>query len=342
MTRLYRIAIVGATGAVGQEMLRLLEKRHFPVQEIKCFASSKSLGQEVFFRGEKIPLQILDAFSFKGIDIALFSAGKKVSFDYALQAVDQGAVVIDNSSCFRMRQDVPLVIPEINPEALLDHQGIIASPNCTATIMLMALAPLHRQNPIKRIVLSTYQAASGAGAQAMHELKEETAALLTHKPFKRTVMPHPYAFNLFLHNAPMTSMCYNDEEMKVMEETRKILKEPALLMNVTCVRVPVLRAHAESINVEFTKPIKADEALSILKNTAGVKVLEDWTNNRFPMPSDASFQEDVYVGRIREDRSQKNTLDLWVVGDQLLKGAALNVVQIAEQITGLESFPRKS
>ncbi len=342
MTKLYRIAIVGATGAVGQEMLRLLEKRHFPIQEIRCFASAKSLGQTVVFRGEKIPIQVLDDSSFTGIDIALFSAGKRVALEFAPQAVDKGAVVIDNSSAFRMRQGVPLVIPEINPADLLEHRGIIASPNCTATIMLMALAPLHRHNPIKRIVMSTYQAASGAGAQAMHELKEETAALLTQEPFKRTVMPHPYAFNLFLHNAPMTETHYNHEEMKVIEETRKILAEPSLPMAVTCVRVPVLRAHSESLNVEFTKPMSADEARVILKNAPGVQVLEDWANNRFPMPSDASFQEDVYVGRLREDMSQKNTLDLWVVGDQLLKGAALNGVQIAEQLTCLEAFPRKS
>jgi aspartate-semialdehyde dehydrogenase len=332
MTKLYKIAIVGATGAVGQEMLRILEARNFPIEEIRCFASPKSLGQSVLFKGEKIPLRILDDSAFKDIDLALFSAGKKISLEFAPKAVQAGAVVVDNSSGFRMDPEVPLVIPEVNPEALLEHKGIIASPNCTATILLMALAPLHRLFQIKRIVLSTYQAASGAGAGAMHELKEETLAFFTGTPFKRTVMPHPYAFNLFLHNAPMTDDKYNEEELKVIEETRKILQEPSLPMAVTCVRVPILRAHSESINVEFHKPITAEEACAILSQSPGVTLLEDWKGNRFPMPSDASFQDNVFVGRIREDRSQKNTLDLWVVGDQLLKGAALNAVQIAETI----------
>ena len=338
----YRLAIVGATGAVGQEILRLLEARDFPIEEIRCFASSKSLGQSVIFRGEKIPLQVLDKAAFKGIDIAFFSAGKKISLEFAPQAAAEGSVVIDNSSGFRMDAEVPLVIPEVNPAALLDHKGLISSPNCIATIMLMAVAPLHRRFGIKRIVVATYQAASGAGAHAMYELQEETRSLLKQESFKRTVMPHPYAFNLFLHNAPMTESLYNEEEEKVIEETRKILQEPSLRMAVTCVRVPILRAHSEAINVEFQSDVTADEARTILKETPGVTLLEDWSNNRFPMPSDASFQDNIYVGRIREDVSQKNTLDLWVVGDQLLKGAALNAVQIAEQLISLKSLPRKS
>lgn len=332
MGRLYNIAIVGATGAVGQEMLRLIEIRNFPIGELRCFASPKSLGQSVVFKGLKISLEILGKESFKNIDIALFSAGKKVSLDFAMQAVKEGAIVIDNSSGFRMNQGVPLVIPEVNPEDLARHEGIISSPNCIVTILLMALYPLHRLFGIKRVVLSTYQAASGAGAIAMEELKEETLASFTGKPFKRTVMPHPYAFNLFLHNAKMTEEKYNEEELKVIEEMRKILKEPYLPMAVTCVRVPVLRAHSASINVEFKEGVTADKARDILKQAPGVTLLEDWENNRFPMPSDASLQESVFVGRIREDKSQKNTLDLWVVGDQLLKGAALNAIQIAEEL----------
>lgn len=235
-----------------------------------------------------------------------------------------------------MCPEVPLVIPEVNPEALLQHKGIIASPNCTATILLTALAPLHRLFQIKRMILSTYQAASGAGATAMHELQEETKAFLSKEPFQRTVMPHPYAFNLFLHNAPMTDDNYNEEESKVIEEARKILQEPALPIAVTCVRVPILRAHSESINAEFHKPITADTARSILAKAPGITLLEDWKSNRFPMPSDASFQDNIFVGRIRNDLSQKNTLDLWVVGDQLLKGAALNAVQIAEMLVASE------
>ncbi len=339
MTKKYRIAIVGATGAVGKEMLRILESRHFPIEEIRCFASPKSLGQSLLFKGEKIPLRVLDDSAFKNIDIALFSAGKKISLEFAPKAVQEGAIVVDNSSGFRMDRDVPLVIPEVNPEALLKHKGIIASPNCTATIMLMALNPLHRLFHIKRIVLSTYQAASGAGSVAMHELQEETRAFFTKEPFRRTVMPHPYAFNLFLHNAPMTDNNYNDEEMKVIEEARKILEEPSLPMAVTCVRVPILRAHSESINVEFEKPVSADEARLILANSPGVTLLEDWAGNRFPMPSDASFQDNIFVGRIRNDLSQKNTIDLWVVGDQLLKGAALNAVQIAEKLISFDVAP---
>lgn len=336
MGRKYRIAVVGATGAVGQETLRILDSRGFPIEKIRCFASPNSVGKPLFFRGEKISLQALDNSSFKDLDIVLFSAGKKISLEFAPKAVQEGAVVIDNSSGFRMCPEVPLVIPEVNPEALLQHKGIIASPNCTATILLTALAPLHRLFQIKRIVLSTYQAASGAGATAMHELQEETKAFLSKEPFQRTVMPHPYAFNLFLHNAPMADDNYNEEESKVIEEARKILQEPALPIAVTCVRVPILRAHSESINVEFHKSITADAARSILANAPGITLLEDWKSNRFPMPSDASFQDNIFVGRIRNDLSQKNTLDLWIVGDQLLKGAALNAVQIAEMLVTSE------
>jgi len=329
----FNIAIIGATGAVGQEMLRVLEQRHFPVKEIHCFASPQSAGKTLTFKGQQIPIQQLHEKCFQGIDIALFSAGKKISLAYAPLAVQAGCLVVDNSSAYRMDPHVPLVIPEINPHALENHHGLISSPNCTATVLLMALAPLHRKYKIKRIVAATYQAASGAGQKAVLELQEESRAILENRPFVRTVIPFPYAFNLFPHNAPMTSSGYNEEEIKVIEETRKILEEPKLRISVTCVRVPVLRAHSEALNVEFEKPITALQAKEILQKAPGVKVLEDWNQNRFPMPIDASGQDDIFVGRIRQDHSNPNTLDLWAVGDQLLKGAALNAVQIAEKLT---------
>jgi aspartate-semialdehyde dehydrogenase len=328
----FNIAIIGATGAVGQEMLRVLEQRHFPVKEIHCFASPQSVGKTLLFKGKPVPARQLSDNCFQGIDIALFSAGKKISLTYAPLAVKAGCLVVDNSSAYRMDPKVPLVIPEINAHALENHSGIISSPNCTATVMLMAIAPLHRQFKIRRIVMATYQAASGAGQKAMLELQEESRALLENRAFIRTAMPFPYAFNLFAHNAPMTSSGYNEEEIKVVEEARKILEEPELRIAVTCVRVPVLRAHSEALNVEFENPITAAQAKEILQKAPGVTVLEDWEQNRFPMPIDASGKDDIFVGRIRQDLSNPNTLDLWAVGDQLLKGAALNAVQIAEML----------
>lgn len=328
----FNIAIIGATGAVGQEMLRLLEQRRFPIKKIHCFASPQSAGKTVLFKGEQILIEQLHPDCFKGIDIALFSAGKKISLAYAPLAAGAGCLVIDNSSAFRMDPSVPLIIPEINAHAIQNHTGIISSPNCIVTIMLMALAPLHREFKIRRIVAATYQAASGAGKRAMLELQEESRAILEDRPFQRTAMPFPYAFNLFPHNAPMTSSGYNEEEIKVIEEVRKILEEPDLRINVTCVRVPVLRAHSEALNVEFKNPITPQQAKEVLQKASGVTVLEDWENNRFPMPIDASGQDEVFVGRIRQDLSNRHTLDLWAVGDQLLKGAALNAIQIMEEL----------
>ncbi len=328
----FNIAIIGATGAVGQEMLRVLEQRQFPVKEIRCFASPQSAGKTLLFKGKPVPARQLSDNCFQGIDIALFSAGKKISLTYAPLAVKAGCLVVDNSSAYRMDPAVPLVIPEINAHALENHSGIISSPNCTATVMLMAIAPLHRQFKIRRIVMATYQAASGAGQKAMLELQEESRAILENRAFIRTAMPFPYAFNLFAHNAPMTSSGYNEEEIKVVEEARKILEEPELRIAVTCVRVPVLRAHSEALNVEFENPITAAQAKEILQKAPGVTVLEDWEQNRFPMPLDASGQDNIFVGRIRQDLSNPNTLDLWAVGDQLLKGAALNAIQIAEAL----------
>lgn len=324
------IAVIGATGAVGQEIIRLLDKRLFPLQTLRCFASQKSVGKNLIFKGRPIVIEPLH--SLQGVDLAFFAAGSAVSSQFIPEAIRQGCVVIDSSSAFRLEPHVPLVIPEINPHALRAHQGLIASPNCTATLLLMAAAPLHRHVPIRRIVMATYQAASGAGQKAMLELEEETRATLENKPFHPTVIPYPYAFNLFPHNAPMTPSGYNEEELKVIEESRKILEAPNLPIAVTCVRVPILRAHSEALNIEFTAPLSPQDAKKILENQRGISVLEHWKENRFPMPIDASGKEEIYVGRIRHDQSLLNTLDLWVVGDQLLKGAALNAVQIAEAL----------
>ncbi len=325
-----QIALIGATGAVGREILRLLEERNFPVETLRCFASPRSAGKKVVFRGKKIALEVLRPSHFKEISIAFFCAGRKISAEFAPLAKQAGALVIDSSSYFRGDPDVPLIIPEINPEALGRHHGIISSPNCVTTIMLMALAPLHRRCPIKRIVAATYQAASGAGQAAMEELQQETLAHLENRPFERTVMPHPYAFNLFTHNSPLTESGYVEEELKMVDETRKILNDPKVQVTATCVRVPVLRAHSMALNVEFSGPLSAGQAYEILKTAPGLTLLEDRANNRFPMPIDATGKDMVYCGRIREDKTQPHTLELWIVGDQLLKGAALNAIQIAE------------
>ncbi len=327
-----RVGIIGATGAVGLEILSVLEKSQLSLGSVHCFASARSAGSQLPFKGESIAVETLSSQSFQGLDVALFCAGKKVSLEFAPHAVSQGVLVIDAGSAFRMDPTVPLVIPEINPQALKNHQGIIASPNCSTTIMLLPLFPLHQKVGIKRIVVATYQAASGAGKLAMEELKKETHAFLEGGTFKRTVLPHPYAFNLFVHNSPLGEGGYVEEELKMLHETRKILSDDSIHVNATCVRVPILRAHSEALNVSFHGPLSRADAYSILKEAPGVKVLEDFENHRFPMPTDASCHSSVFCGRIREDFSEKNTLGLWVVGDQLLKGAALNVVQILETL----------
>lgn len=324
------LALVGATGAVGRELLKVLERRHFPIRTLQCFASPRSVGQEIFFKGEPVKVQTLTEESLKRIDIAIFSAGSKVAREWIPLAVKEGIKVVDNSSAFRMDPSVPLIIPEINADVLEDCHHIVACPNCSTTIMLMAIAPLHQKFKIVRVVAATYQAASGAGYQAMEELKEETLAFLQNRPFKRSVIPHPYAFNLFPHNSLLNEEGYVEEELKMLHETRKILKDDQIWVHATCVRVPILRAHSEALNVTFDRPINVKEAYAVLNNVSGLKIVEDRANNRFPMPCDASGQDDVFCGRIRKDPSFPNTLDLWVVGDQLLKGAALNAVQIAE------------
>jgi aspartate-semialdehyde dehydrogenase len=330
----YRVAVVGATGAVGQEMVNLLEERKFPVEELRLFASERSKGKAVTFRGKPVPVRTLN-FSdseFKGVDFVLSSAGGSISKRFVPQAVKAGAVVIDNTSAFRMDPEVPLVIPEVNPEDLKWHRGIIANPNCTAMILLTAVAPLHRRNRIRRIICATYQSASGAGARAMRELETQTRDFLAGKPVKKEVFPHQIAFNLFSHNSAVTENGYNEEELKVIQESRKILHDETLKITVTCVRVPILRAHSEAIVLEFEKKMSPAEARRILSKSPGVQVVDDRKANHFPMPIEASGQDDVLVGRIREDLSSKNGLALFVSGDQLRKGAALNAVQILEML----------
>ena len=324
------LAIVGATGAVGKELISVLEKRKFPIGRLRCFASPSSLGKEVLFQGKPIAIEALTDDAFEGIDIAIFSAGGKISKEWVPKAIKSGTFVVDNSSAFRMGPDVPLIIPEINPHALQSHHRMASCPNCSTAIMLMAAAPLHRHFQIKRIVAATYQAASGAGFQAMKELKEETLAHLEGRPYTRTVIPHPYAFNLFPHNSALNAEGYADEEVKMLEESRKILEDDTIWVNATCVRVPVLRAHSEALNISFHQPVSVDQAYEVLRSALGLSILEDRALNRFPMPCDATGQDLVFCGRLRKDPSFPNTLDLWVVGDQLLKGAALNAVQIAE------------
>jgi len=326
----YKVCIIGATGAVGVEFMRVLERRRFPVDELKLYASPRSAGTKLTFKGKDITVEVLTKDAFTGMDLALFSAGAKISRDFRADCVAAGCLMVDNSSAFRMEDGVPLVVPEVNPAAAKTHKGVIANPNCTTIIALMALAPLHRAVPIKRLVAATYQAASGAGHAAMEELKDSTKAWLEGKPYTPKVLPHPYAFNLFPHNSPMTDSGYCEEEVKLLKESRKILGDPKLRITGTCVRVPVLRTHAEALNVEFTADLSPERAYEILKSAPGVTVLEDRAKNRWPMPTDVAGQDDVYVGRIRRDHSQDHTLELWVVGDQLLKGAALNAVQCAE------------
>ncbi len=329
------VAIVGATGAVGGELIACLEQRKFPLSRLRLFASARSAGRTLRFRGESVTVEELTEDSFPGVDLALFSAGGITSRRFAPIAVRQGAVVVDNSSAFRMEPGVPLVVPEVNGDEAGRHLGIIANPNCVAIIAVMPLWPLHRHARIRRVIAATYQAASGAGAAAMQELRASTAAYLAGEDYINTVLAHPYAFNLFSHDTPVDPATgANDEETKVVRELRKIMREPDLRVGVTCVRVPVLRAHSIALTVEFERPVAPDEAREILAAAPGVRIVDDVPRNHFPMPREASGQGDVLVGRIRRDPSDPSgcSLALFVAGDQLLKGAALNAVQIAERL----------
>jgi len=328
----YRLAIAGVTGAVGQEFLSIIQERNFAFQSLKVLASSRSAGKTVSFKGKTYTVEEMTKDSFKDVDIALFSAGASRSREFAPAAVKAGAVVVDNSSAYRMDPEVPLVVPEINPEMVKKHKGIIANPNCSTIIGIVPVWPLHKVNPVKRMIVSTYQAASGAGMSAMLELEAQSREILEGKPPTKNVFPHQIAFNCFSHNSALQANGYNEEEIKLVKETRKIFNCPEIAVTATCIRIPVMRAHCESINLEFTNAISAEEVRSILQTAPGVTVLDDREHNRFPMPIDASGKDDVFVGRIRQDESLPGNrgINLWVAGDQLRKGAALNAIQIAE------------
>ena len=330
MSRKYNVAILGATGAVGTELLALLAERNFPLGKLKVLASERSAGKPISFAGQDLIIEAVTESSFDNVDIVLASAGGSISKKWLPIAAKAGAISIDNSSAFRMHPDVPLIVPEVNPEAAAHHKGIIANPNCTTILMTVAIYPLHQVQPIQRIVVSTYQSASGAGARAMEEVKVQSQAILNGEPAIPEILPYPLAFNLFPHNSPMTENSYCEEEMKMVNETRKIIGDHDIRITATCVRVPVLRAHSEAINLEFAHPFNPDKAREILATATGVKLVEDFTKNYFPMPIDASGKDDVLVGRIRQDISHPNGLELWICGDQIRKGAALNAVQIAE------------
>ncbi|MBD2360991.1 aspartate-semialdehyde dehydrogenase [Anabaena minutissima FACHB-250] len=330
MSKLYRVAILGATGAVGTELLELLASRNFPVADLKLLASARSVGRSLPFKGENIPVELVSDRAFENVDIVLASAGGSTSKAWAKVAVEKGAVVIDNSSAFRMHPEVPLVVPEVNPQAAANHKGIIANPNCTTILMTLAVWPLHQIKPVQRIIAATYQSASGAGAKAMEEVKIQSSAILQGESPVAEVLPYPLAFNLFPHNSPMTDSGYCEEEMKMVNETRKIFDAQQIRISATCVRVPVLRAHSEAINLEFAEPFPPEAAREILSHAPGVKLVEDWGKNYFPMPIEASGRDEVLVGRIRQDISHPCGLELWLCGDQIRKGAALNAVQIAE------------
>ena len=324
------VAIAGATGAVGTEFLKLLEARDFPMKSLRLLASSRSAGSKLKFRGENLEVEELTPKSFKGIDIAFFSAGGSRSKEFAPHAVDSGAVVIDNSSAFRMDEKVPLVVPEINPKQAFEHQGLIANPNCSTIQMVVALNPIHRAANIQRVVVSTYQAVSGAGASAMEELKQQLKAWTNDEPMKQEVFPTQIAFNLFPHIDVFQDNGYTKEEMKMVHETRKIMNAPNMQISATCVRVPVLRAHSEAVWVETEKPLSESEARELFEKEPGIVVQDERESGGYPTPWHITETQETYVGRIRKDISHPNGLTFWVVADQLYKGAALNAIQIAE------------
>lgn len=326
----FNVAIAGATGAVGTEMIRVLEERNFPIGELRLLASKRSAGKEVMFKGQAVVVQELTKESFKNIDIALFSAGGSRSKEFAPIAVQDGALVIDNSSAFRMDPKVPLVVPEINPDAAKEHQGIIANPNCTTIIMGVALYPIHQHNPIKRIDIASYQAVSGAGAVAVEELKNQQKAAVQGQSASAEVFKHVIVNNVFSHDSDILENGFNQEEMKMVNETHKIFANDSIQVCPTCVRVPIERAHSEAIHIQLQNPVDLKQIKSWLSDAPGIYLQDDAAQNHFPMPLDVSGKDDVAVGRLRKDLFNSNAMSLFVCGDQLLKGAALNAVQIAE------------
>ena len=331
----YNIAIVGITGAVGQEMLRVLEQRKFPVNQLLPLASKRSTGKRVRFKGKSITIRELTKDSFDDVDIALFSAGGSVSKSFGPVAAAKGCVVVDNSSAFRMEKSVPLVVPEINAGDVKKHKGIISNPNCTTIVTLMALHPLHKAFGVKRIFASTYQAVSGSGALAIEELRTQVKQIAAGRKVTQEVYPHQIAFNVLPHVDTFLENGYTKEEMKMENEGRKIMHHPRFRASTTCVRVPVYRAHSIAVNAEFSKPVTVAAARRVLKKASGLDLLDDTAKNLYPLPLNVDGEDNCAVGRLRQDCALKNGLSFWVVGDQLLKGAALNAVQIAEEVIRL-------
>ncbi|MBI3804285.1 MAG: aspartate-semialdehyde dehydrogenase [Nitrospirae bacterium] len=328
----YRVAVMGATGVVGQEMVEILEERKFPIEQLQLFASERSAGTTISFRGKEIVVQKLTEAVFDGIDIVLGATSSELAKKFSPYAVKAGAVVIDNSSAFRMEPAVPLVVPEVNGQALAHHKGIIANPNCSTAQLVMALKPLHDAARIKRVVVTTYQSVSGTGKEAMDELMEQTRALLTFQEAECKVYPQQIAFNCIVNWDADPATGYTEEETKIINETRKILGDTSIQVTATTTRVPVFRSHCEAVNIETEKKLLPNEARALLAEFPGVVVMDDPGRKLYPTPLDVAGQDGVYVGRIREDRSIPNGLNLWVVGDNLRKGAALNAVQIAEAL----------
>lgn len=326
----YNVAIAGATGAVGETFLQILEERNFPIKNLKLLASARSVGKKLKFKGEDYTVEELTHDSFKDIDIALFSAGGARSLEFAPSAAKAGALVIDNSSAFRMEKDVPLVVPEVNPQDAFKHNGIIANPNCTTIIMVVALKPLYDYSKIKRVVVSSYQSASGAGAKAMEELMQQARDWAAGKELKVENFVHQLLFNVIPHIDKFTENGYTKEEMKMFNETRKIMGDNEIKVTATCVRVPTLSAHSEAVTVETEKEISVEKARELFASAKGLQLMDNPDKNEYPMPLFVAGKDDCYVGRIRKDISAENSLNFWVVGDQLRKGAALNAIQIAE------------
>src|SRR3954467_2983113 len=334
MSAAVNVAVVGATGAVGQEFINVLAERNFPIRGIKFLASARSAGKPIEFKGKTYAVEELTHDSFKDVQIALFSAGGSISKEYAPSAVKAGAVVVDNSSAFRMKEGIPLVVPEVNPEAIHKHNGLIANPNCSTIIMNVPVWPLHKANRVKRIIVSTYQAVSGAGAWGLYELDAQLKSYAAGEAIVKEKFPHQIANNLFSHNTKIAENGYNEEENKMVNETRKIFNDPRIMVSATCVRVPIPRAHSESINLEFERPMTPKQVREILSKAPGVTIVDEVEKNHFPMPLEASGQDNVLVGRIRQDisRDDGRGIELFVSGDQIRKGAATNAVQIAEKL----------
>jgi aspartate-semialdehyde dehydrogenase len=332
MSRNLHVAVVGASGAVGVEILNVLERRKFPVSKLTLLASARSAGKHLLFKGEQVPVRELREDSFAGVDLALFSAGGSISKTFAPAAVQAGAVVVDNSSAFRMDPQVPLVVPEINGADIALGRGILANPNCTTAITLMALWPLHQAFGVRRVFASSYQAVSGTGAQAIEELRTQVDATVGGRPVESRVYPHQIAFNVLPHVDSFLESGYTKEEMKMQHEGRRIMHHEGFLASVTCVRVPVYRAHSVAVSAEFERPVSLEQARAVLSNFPGLRLVDDPATNSYPLPLHVAGQDDCQVGRLRVDCALENGLSFWVVGDQLLKGAALNAVQIAEHI----------